>query len=218
MSISHKLKWKRCVNALKYCHEELELLTDISNDSAGEFQAYYEAYCAKNDIDIKALNKEHSERLDELYDKTSPELEIEDGASPDELETAEEPKMSEEELELHESFSKLFKKVALKLHPDRIDRDLPEAQRKEMIEMFQKANRAMDERKYFIVIGIAEELNITTPKNYTQQSRWMKRQIKETEELIRGKKETYNVKFSETDTDEERDILIQQFLYQLFQV
>ena len=136
-------------------------------ESAPDFQAYYEDFCSRHNIDIAQLNDQH-------------------------------------------------KKIALSLHPDRVDKNLPPETRKDMVSRFRKANRAMEQRKYFILLDIADELNITTPRNYAQQNRWMKREIDRIEPLVRAQKNTYNYKFADTETDDERDVLIKQFLYQLF--
>ena len=85
-----------------------------------------------------------------------------------------------------------------------------------MIEMFTDANKAFEDKKYHILLDIAEKLNISVPKNYSQQIRWMKREIKKVEEATRRSKNTFNYGFSEADTDEQRDQIIRNFLFRLF--
>jgi hypothetical protein len=126
--------------------------------------------------------------------------------------------MSKEELEIHEAFAKLFKKIALVVHPDRLDPNLPDALRTDMINSFQKANQAFEEKKYFILLEIAEALSIAVPKNYSAQSRWMLREMHIIEALIEREKSTYNFKFADRESTEERDMLMRQFLFQLFKV
>ena len=65
-------------------------------------------------------------------------------------------------------------------------------------------------------MDIAEKLNITTPKNYDLQIRWMKREAKALNEKIASEKNKYNFVFSEAETDEEKDAIIEKFLHQLF--
>jgi len=81
---------------------------------------------------------------------------------------------------------------------------------------FKEANRALRDRDYFILIEIAEELDISLPKNYDQQTRWMKNQLKELSDKVRREKTTYNYLFTEKETKSEKDILIRQFVQQLF--
>ena len=231
MAASSKLKWKRILNQLRFYSIELDTVKEIIQDSSTDFQAYYESFCARQDIDINELNNRHRERLQELYgkpeandsDENEPDVDnlgktsiiVHESSSPAPPPT--EPyQMTQDEKEMHEAFSKLFKKIALALHPDRVDKNLPTEMRKDMINRFQKANGAMEQKKYFILLDIADELNITTPRNYKQQNRWMKREISRIEQLIHKQKSTYNYKFADAETDDARDILIRQFLYQLF--
>lgn len=207
---SKKLNWSRYVQKLKSQSTELDLLDDITTEIASDFQEYYEEYCRKRNIDLNDLNNKNQDKIGEAYGTNKPVDENEDVGA------RQEEEMTEEEKELFNSFSKLFKKIALRLHPDRIDKNLPIEKQEEMINTFQKANKAMEERKYFLLLDIAESLNLELPKNYSLQIKWMKKQISETENQIQGKLRTYNYKFSEAETDEEKDILIEQFMRQLF--
>jgi len=233
MSVTKKLRWKRNLNYLRFCHEELEMVTTISNDTGAEFQEFYESYCWDNDIDLAELNRQHSEKLDDVYGRqkaeaASPPNFVSDpntgemvphtpaGASGDPEEPSYE--MSKDDYEIHEAFSKLFKKIALAIHPDRIEHTHSSAEREEHAQLFREANRAFDEKKYFILLDIATQLKISTPRNYAQQIRWMKRKTKEIEHQIHKQKSTYNFKFAEAEDDESKKILIKQFLHQLFNI
>jgi len=207
---SKKLNWSRYVQKLKSQSTELDLLDDITTEIASDFQEYYEEYCRKRNIDLNDLNNKNQDKIGEAYGTNKPVDENEDVGA------RQEEEMTKEEKELFNSFSKLFKKIALRLHPDRIDKNLPIEKQEEMINTFQKANKAMEERKYFLLLDIAESLNLELPKNYSLQIKWMKKQISETKNQIQGKLRTYNYKFSEAETDEEKDILIEQFMRQLF--
>ena len=234
MSITQKLKWKRALSRLRFCHEESALVKEIAKGSAGEFQEYYEAFCAKNNVDIVQSNEDNRERIDELYGKKNEEstcddesdienpgdtaIVVHDESSPVTPEQEEDYQMTKDELEMHEAFSKLFKRIAVSIHPDKIDKNLPEEHIADMLRMFQDTNRAMDERKYFVLLDVAEKLNITTPKNYSQQTRWMKRESFLIDQSIAKEKTTYNYLFSEAETDEARDQIIRKFLFQLFRI
>ena len=56
MRVNDLLKWKRSLNEIKYKHEELELIKEIRDGHASEFQRYMEDYCAANDISLAELN------------------------------------------------------------------------------------------------------------------------------------------------------------------
>ena len=217
---------------MRFCSVELETVEEIVKETATDFQAYYEAYCAQRNIDIKSLNDQHRERVRELYgrppdtdckDYDEPQI---DGSintsivvhnSPSPVPTPDkEYQMTQDEKDIHEAFSKLFKKIALVLHPDRMNKSMPDSLRQDRINRFQEANRAMEEKKYFVLLDIADQFKITTPRNYEQQNRWMKREITTLEHHIETQKSTYNYKFAHTESDTERELLIRQFLYQVF--
>jgi hypothetical protein len=232
MSVTKKLKWRRALSKLRFFYDELEYAKEISKDGAREFEAYYRKFCAINNIDICALDEQNRERLNKLYGSN----EIADNSAPDQggikdigdtsivhcnnqninKEKDKEYEMTADDIAIHEAFSKLFKQIALKLHPDRIDKLLPDDERKSRVSMFQKVNQAFEDRKYFILLDVAEQYNIATPKNYEQQTRWMKQQHGAIQTITNKEKTTYNYSFSECTTEEEKDILIKNFIFQLF--
>ena len=69
MSASKKLRWRRYVNKLRFINEEIDLIEEIATKTGSEFQTYLEDYCAKNNFNLKALNKEHSSKVEQAYKK-----------------------------------------------------------------------------------------------------------------------------------------------------
>ena len=232
MSVTKKLKWKRSLSRLRFCYDELEYTKESARAAATEFEAYYRKFCAERNINISNLDTQNKERLDTLYGRH----EITDSNAQNETniystsDTAivihddnptdndESYKMSADDIAMHDAFSKLFKQIALKLHPDRIDKLLPDDEIKMRINMFQNANQAFEDKKYYILLDLADRYNITTPKNYEQQTRWMKRESQRIVELVDKEKNTYNYSFAEAETEEEKERLIKKFIYQLFRV
>ena len=229
MGVAVKLRWKRIINQLRYLYEEHELVETMGRDCAPEFQLHYEEFCARNNIDITKLTTQNSDRVDEMFGKPSPveeqeevpeeiaegSLVVRDKDRP-EVEAAPEYKMSQEEQAIHDSFRKVFLKLALILHPDKIDPSLSEEAQKNSAAKFQKIKDAFEERRYFVLLDYAEQYNIAVPKNYKQQIKWMKKEIFHIEKGIEKEKATYNYAFAECDTDEERDHLIRKFMTQVF--
>ena len=58
MSVSAKINWRRALNEIKFKHEELELVKEICDDHAVDFQMFLEDYCAQNQIGLNKLNVE----------------------------------------------------------------------------------------------------------------------------------------------------------------
>ena len=233
MSLYKKLKWKKAVNEFKFVTEELKLIKSISRSAGADFQEYYEKYLESKALDLHQLNKENKKRIksqqrpsaDEGTPAPSRELSTctdlvvyKSIYSEEQVEQEEaDYTISQDDIELHEAFVKLFKKIAMEIHPDKLNvYDYDFIQRQDRSRDFKDANSALSEKQYFTLIEIAEKYEIAIPRNYGQQSRWMKREIKKLKHLINQEKQTYNYIFSEAETDEERTKIIQDFTQQMF--
>jgi len=226
MSISKKLKWRRSINELKYLYNELELITQTCKDASRDFEMYYREYCGRTGLDIGELERQNSERMANLFGEAEVPT-IEDGEGEAEITPGSlicvdspkkdsEPSPTEEDKEIHEIFSKLFKKIAIALHPDKVSAlDISPFLAKEMIDTFKSTKKAYDERKYFVLIEVAEKYEIYPPDNYSRQSKWFRRESARVQALIASQKSTYNYIFSECP-DWQKDELIRRFLNRLF--
>ena len=159
MSASQKLRWKRYVNKLRFIHEEIELIEQIASKTGNEFQAYLEEYCANNNLDLRNLNREHSAKVEEAYKNLRAEKQKGNliGDSEDEIESdilspivedVPEEIFQKEDSEVHEAFSKLFKKIALQLHPDRFPKDLSKEEIESRLELFNEATHGTWEYRH----------------------------------------------------------------------
>lgn len=229
MRASNLLKWKRTLNELRFKHSELELVKDINETHAQEFQMYLEDFCREKEVNLVDLNKNllaaQSIKIEEKEQEKRlkiPETEIDDtGALVIRHETPE-PVIDDEIIvkdgrELSEAFSKLFKQIALYLHPDRLQ-NLSDKEKQERLELFKEAQQALKEEKYYFLLDLSERFGVRTPKNYKQQTRWMKTKIVDIDSHIQQEKITYNYKFAECETDEQKQHLMRNFIFQVFQV
>ena len=124
---------------------------------------------------------------------------------------------SKDKDEMHKTFKDLFKKLALNLHPDRVG-DLTPEEREVRLSMFKDAKQALDKGDYFLLLDMSERFNIRIPKNFKQQTRWMKARIKQIDQEIQAQKHTYNYVFSECETEDEKVKVVKNFLRQIFQI
>ena len=182
MSNIEIIRWKRLINELSFLNEEIELVDSIIYEYNKYFQEHYEEFCKKNNVDIKKLNKDNHDKISELYSTNdtgdingNKELEIDPEYDnhnlpstfvnkPNEKKQTD-YEMSQEELEMHESFVRLFRGLALKLHPDKLSSSLTTEERDDMINMFNKAKEALDQRKYFVLLELASKFKVKSPKN-----------------------------------------------------
>ena len=221
---------------MRFVHEEYDLIKQVIREVAPQFQSYYEDYCKKNNIDIAELNDQHRDKLNKIYNRKEPDIDM--PMIDNTIESApadygmqlyvdtdkESEKMNEhsdyfdcnDTREIHAAFTKLFKKIAVIMHPDKLNKVKDKNKVMEMTNSFTKANRALDKRQYFVLLDIAEKYGISTPKNYSQQVRWMKKEIANIEEQIDCEKMTFNYLFSDADEESDKDKIIEMFLQQLF--
>ena len=240
MGASSKMRWQRYVRELRFIHEEADFIVELSRAIGPEFQEFYEKYCIDEGIELSVLNQQRDEetnksqenqddnRIDNdsnlnsgvdsalvIHDPQSQEC-VNRGDEGEYAENLSDYQMTKDEIEIHDSFTKVFRKLAMILHPDKLDKSLSDPEHKERLEMFQQSKSALEERKYFTLLDYAERFKITAPKNYNQQVRWMKKEIDKMEEENKKQKSTYNYLFSECETDSARSSLIKRFMTQIF--
>ncbi len=228
MRASNLLKWKRTLNELRFKHSELEFIEDINGSHASEFQTFLEDFCREKEVDLEDLNKNLLAAQALLVGQKKepetlmlPETEIdEEGAMIVRHATttgSEEQESDTDSKELSDAFTKLFKQIALYLHPDRLQ-SLSDEEKSERLELFKDAQNALKEERYYFLLDLSERFGVRTPKNYKQQTRWMKSKILDIDSKINQEKATYNYKYAECETDEDRENLMRNFIYQVFQV
>ena len=231
MSVSKKLKWRRALSTLKFSYEELNYAQEVSREAAGEFEAYYRKFCAEKGVNISELDRQHKERLDALYGRNQiADDETQDNSDvygPQESalvvhngfsEVDEEYQMTADDIAIHQAFHRLYKQVALMIHPDKIEPSLSAQEKESRINMFAEAKKSYEDRKYYRLLEISEYLKISTSRNYDLQTRWMKRETETIVNLTTKEKNTYNYYFGIAETDEEKENLIRKFLQQLFRM
>ncbi len=229
MSVSDKMKWKRMVNEVRFLHNEKDLIVEVIKEHGPQFHEYYLNFSARNGLDVFKLNQENSERIKDLYGSKAPKFsppnfsDFEDAGNAISTHVApriddEDYQLLQDDKEISESFRKLFKQLALKLHPDKITGAVTIEQGMENLRLFQEAQSALREKRYFVLLDLAERYNVTQPRNYKQQIRWMKKESERLNNRISEHKQSYNYIFAECETDEQRDTLVRRFLMHLFQI
>lgn len=218
------------LNEIGYLYDELDLIDDLTKDAGIEFESYYRAFCAKNQIDRNQQNEKNKDKIKDLYGK-DPEILPQDlpvseysgsmdlVVSEHEATDEEQKAFEEQEMfkELHDEFNKLFKKLALKLHPDRIENYVADDEYKRKLSWdFSKAKSALEKKKYFQLIQLAKKYDILIPENYVAQNEWFKKEKDDLKSKITQTTGTYNYKFAECENDQQRDALMRSFIRQVF--
>jgi len=219
------VKWHRAVNEIRYKHTELELLKEMAGEYNPLFNTHVREYCEKNGIDMETAKKRGgltatATKANHPDEEEQAKL-LEDGKteteemSADESEQIQKNREKSEEHEMHDIFKRLFKKLALHLHPDKV-MGLTDNERRDRLDMFKDAKQALDDERYFFLLDLSDRFNITLPNNYNQQTRWMKSRSRELESEIASMKASFNYAYADCDTDEAREKLVKMFLKQVY--
>ena len=119
----------------------------MSREGALDFQNYFNDYCRDNGINFRDIversvahqRQQHQETLEELGEGDAGESQGEGTEEESEIPY----EMSQDEQELFDTFSKLFKRLALILHPDKLADDLLPNERRVKLKEFKEANDAL---------------------------------------------------------------------------
>lgn len=204
----HELQYKRLLSELKFRYEELELMEESMHDLSAEFEVYYAQFLEDNNISKPELEESDTPAFKKFKEESEaiPETD-ETGISILEEKT-------DEYKEAKKVFTKLYRQIVMKTHPDKISTEDP-FYRNELTMKFKSATYAMDKGKWSKLIKIAEDLGIKPP-NYKKMNSYLKKEIKD----VSGRVETHKLKFSwklyEAEEKEEKDSVIKNFIFQLF--
>lgn len=227
MRTTDLVRWHRAVNEIRYKHNELDLLRELADDYGPIFRQHVRRYCEENQIDLAVLERRRGLSVSVQKSKENHQEDklLEDNCGTlmptDEYLIGEEPQVEsigdeQKEIdEIYEIFKKLFKKLAVHLHPDRA-KGLTDEEREDRLQMFKEAKQALDEERYFYLLDLSDRFKIRLPKNYRQQTRWMNKKIEQLDQEIKSQQGTYNFIYAECETEEEKENLIKMFLKQLY--
>jgi len=174
-----------------------------------DFEKYYNEFLGENEISKQELEESNTEEYKAFQESMKPPMPETDETG---IVPIEQP--SEEDKEAKKVFSKLYKDIVKKCHPDKLSMDDMDYFNK-MNTRFKAATWGYNNAKWSIVIKIAEELGIK-PSNYKKMNGHLSREVKAVDKKIGGHKATFGWKLFQAETKEEKDSIIKQFIYALF--
>lgn len=219
MSKGKRLRYRRQINNLKYLHEEKEIVEEILEDAHLEFSEYYNKFLSDRNLVLEPLVEE-SER--DATTSVALKKRASDGGGRefvnDEMgnwiDTS--PLEPEKADEVHEVFRKIYRALALHLHPDRLSPSMSEKQKELHLKKFKTAKSALEDKHYYNLIILAEQYDIEIPEMSGKQSEWIEREIRSMSHKIQNLQGSYSFLFSNCETEDQRENLIKQFIMQKY--
>ena len=194
-----KLKFKKLLNEYRALQYEHEYIKEVLKDAHQDFDAYYRRFCEIYLVNIERLEKKKNDRLKHAYERS------------------EKPTMKgvEEKLRAKDyDHKKIFKEIARKLHPDRLNQDDPRLE--EFEDDFKKAASGINDGNWGDLFDVAEKHDIDI-KEYDKVNQSIKDSIKILSKKISDLKNQYSYMFYECEDDKQcKDNIIKNFLRQVF--
>ena len=192
-------RYKKHIMELEFLRAEISFQEEILSTAHQEFEIWYRSWCEKNNVNLEELNKKHKSQVSKFLSQPNfPDLSHDEQG----LLVLENKTTKEEKLK----FSKIYKQIARATHPDK---------NKGTMLDFKAAARAYEIGDWSMLIQIAEKYKIF-PDDLEELVPMMKEEAKRLNKIIKNNKDMYSWKFNECQTDKCREILVKQFLNQLF--
>ncbi len=186
-----KKKYKKILQEVKYLRSELEYQEAVLSEAHLEFELYYREWCANNDIDLSKLNQVNAKQVEKVFQKTEAKL----------VPFEQQPEKQDEK-----TVSKLYRKLARELHPDKETGDAKK---------FKKIAEAYKSGDWSLLLEEALELEIE-PENTAELIPLLKEEAKTLRGKIKHNEEMYSWKYHECENEECKVRLVKHFLKQLF--
>ena len=203
-------RYKKLVKELVFVYTELEFIKEVLREAHSDFELYYQTFCAENKIPLDELNEQHKDRIKKFIPQPQKTEVDEDGiVIPEKQPQPPPPK-------IHKVFTKMYRMVTSKIHPDKFSGRDESPEIKEKIFMFKEATKSYNERSWGKFLDICEKLDIL-PTRYEGISSILRDEISDINKEIIKNKKAFSWKLYECEEDEGcKDRVIKDFLFQLF--
>lgn len=191
-----KFKFKRLLNHYRSLEKELKDIKEIAKDLHLEFERFYQFYCNKYSVDTKKLNEKNSEKVSTIFQS---EAVI--------------PRIPEKIASKERDHKELYKDIAKKIHPDKVNSDNPKFHEYE--EDFKKANNAVNYGLWGDLFDIVDKYNIDIT-DYDSVLESLKIDITRVKNDIDKQKSTYSWKLFNCDDHRCKENVVKRFLEHLF--
>ena len=178
-----KIEFKRMLKMYESALEDLEYLKEMASEINSDFNS---ALAAKKRPDL--FENKQVEDLAEEAEDTEKESAVRDPL-----------------------FKKLFRKIVVQCHPDRMDPDLSIKQQAERLEFYELANKANDEDNMALLITVAIKLDIELSEEYMQHVEKIEEELNNVQKSIENIQGSAAWQWYHLD-EEKRDTMLDQYV------
>ena len=178
-----KIEFKRMLKSYESALEDLEYLKEMASEINSEFSS---ALAAKKRQDLF-----ESKEVKEMAEKKDPEEK--ESAARDPL------------------FKKLFRKIVVQCHPDRMSDDLSIKQKAERLEFYELANKANDEDNMALLIVVAIKLELELGEEYMLHIKKIEEENSKIQKEIENIQGSISWKWYHTE-EEKRDSILNNYI------
>ena len=195
-------KYQKLLKEVTYLRSELEYQKEVLRTAHTDFESFYREWSASNDVDLDALNKQHSKRVDKIIPDNPINNKYDD----------KDVLIPTEQIDIKRKankFSKIYKKLARELHPDKEEGNE---------EKFSKISNAYNNGEWSVLLEAASDLGIL-PDNFKEIFPLMREEIDSLRKEIAHNETMYSWKLFECEGEQNcMENVVKQFLNHLFKL
>jgi len=191
-----KSRYRKLLRELKYLYSELEYYTEEHEYRKQEFNDDFLEFCEDYGYDCNT-RKAHENFIKKQIDPYRASI-TDDETSEIEKELPLDTENTDTD-DPEKELKRLYKKIATQTHPDKLTKEEVEATKDRKHELFLNARRALENKDFYQLVLIAEELGIDLPAPTRQQLVWMRKEKKKIEKIMEEIRQTFEWIYGEED-------------------
>lgn len=187
-------KYNNLLLELNYLYAKVEYSDEVYEQAKREFEEYATEFCEENGVEIEGsfIPNEEVTDIDLMRDEFCDNIDFEADNTNALCKT-------------------LFKKIAIKTHPDVLRAFSPEEKSRKS-KQFKEARQAVNNNQWFVLVQIAKDLQIELPSPEDGHLLLLQEELKAIKKLLNDRESTYAWLFFNQQDDMKRRVLMIMYL------
>ena len=197
------LKFKHNSNELIAIESELEFVKEVNKSIEADFNEYQVSWSKKNNFDLETERKQKEFKIKSKLEESA-------------VSVAQKKKKLKCEKKSAKAFMQLYKLIAKKIHPDKLESLEDTLEVREKKELFKAVSTAMGNEKWSVILEAAIELNIK-PANLVDLNKQIQAEINNRKQMVSIAKKPFAWEFYQCEDDYEcKDRVMKEYVNKLF--